>query len=266
MFRKIMTVLVVIFLVLPIFIVIPISFSSAQYLTFPPPGFSLQWYKNFFSDSQWTDAAIKSIEVGVATTILSLILGTMAAVGITRSEFPGKSIIQNIFLLPIVVPAVIVGISVYDFQSKTGMIGSVGGLIIAHTIMAMPIVISTLMSSLTGVDPNLENAAQNLGANYFQAFMKVTLHIIRPALFSSAIFAFVTSFDELVVTMFICGVSANTLPKQMWDGIKTQIDPTIAAVSSLLIGFLITSLLIYQVFMKSEDSNAPTGAEEVIEV
>lgn len=246
MFARIMTILVVIFLILPIFIVIPISFSSAHFLTFPPPGFSMQWYNHFFSNSEWTEALIKSLEVGALTTVLSLVLGTMTSLGLVKGKIPGKGMLQNIFLMPMVVPTIIIAIAVYGFQSKTGLIGTTLGLVTAHTIMATPFVIVTTLSSLRGIDPNLEYAASSLGANPIRTFFRVTLPVIKPAMAAAALFAFVTSFDELVVTLFISGVNVTTLPKKMWDGVRTQIDPTIAAVSSILIVSITAILLINQ--------------------
>ncbi len=263
-FAKLMTVFVLIFLILPIFIVIPISFSSAQYLTFPPPGFSLQWYKSFFTDSQWVEAAVKSIEVGVLTTLLSLLLGTMTSIGLVKGNFPGKQAIQNIFLMPLVVPTIIIAIAVYSFQSKTGLIGSALGLVTAHTIMATPFVIVTVMSSLSGMDPNLEYASMTLGASPLQTFLRVTLHVIKPAVASAALFAFVTSFDELVVTLFISGVSVCTLPKKMWDGVRTQVDPTIAAVSSLMIVVVVGVLLANQIYSMAKGAKRTAPADEEV--
>jgi putative spermidine/putrescine transport system permease protein len=262
MLARIITIFVIIFLILPVFIVIPISFSSAQYLTFPPPGFSLQWYESFFSDPQWIDAAIKSLEVGVLTTVLSLILGIMTSIGLVKGRFPGRQLLQNIFLMPLVVPTIIIAIAIYSFQSKTGLIGSIPGLVTAHTIMATPFVIVTVMSSLSGMDPNLEYAALSLGANPFQAFMRVTLHVIKPAVASASLFAFITSFDELVVTLFISGVSASTLPKKMWDGIRTQIEPTIAAVSSIFIVSIVALLLSRQIYSMTRKDRVIVENEE----
>lgn len=235
MFTRVSTFFIVLFLILPIFIVIPISFSSAQYLTFPPPGFSLQWYHSFFSDSQWIDATIKSFQVGMLTTLLALILGILAAEGIVKSDFPGKNMIREMFMLPMIVPTIIVAIAVYKFQSNIGMTGTTIGLVTAHTILAIPFVITPVLSSLSNLDPNLENAAMSLGANRRQTFFKITLPTIKTSVFSGAMFAFATSFDELVVTLFISGISVTTLPKRIWDGVRTQLDPTIASISSILI-------------------------------
>jgi putative spermidine/putrescine transport system permease protein len=243
MLMTLLTIAVILFLVLPVFVIIPMSFSSAQYLTFPPPGFSLRWYGKFFGDAQWLDSLRLSLTVGVLTTLLSLVLGGMSAVALGKSRFRGKAAAQNFLLLPMVMPTIIVAIAVYGFESKIGLIGTMPGLVVAHTILACPFIIVTLLSALTTLDPNLENAALSLGANPAAAFFRVTLPVIKPALLSGALFAFITSFDEIVVTLFISGVSAVTLPKKMWDGVRTQIDPTISAISSILIVGIVSILV-----------------------
>ncbi len=240
---KFLTFIVMMFLILPIFIIIPISFSSSQYLTFPPPGFSLQWYESFFSNSQWTGALLQSLKVAVCTTLLSLILGTMAARGLMRSGLRWKGILNEMFLLPMVIPTIIVAISIYRFESMLSITGTTFGLVCAHTVLAMPFVITTVLAGLSGLDPNLEYAAQTLGANRKQTLLYVTLPIIKPAVFSATMFAFATSFDELVVTLFISGVSGTTLPKQIWDGVRTQLDPTITSIASILIVSVVTIML-----------------------
>lgn len=264
MLARIITALVIIFLIVPVLVVIPISFSSAQYLTFPPPGFSLQWYERFFNDSQWIASLIKSLEIGVLTTILSLVLGIMASIGLLKGNFPGKEFIQNIFLLPLVIPAIIIALAVYNFESKAGLIGTNLGMVIAHTILATPFVIVTVLASLKEMDRNLEYAALSLGANPFKTFIYVTLPTIKPSVVAAALFAFVTSFDELVVTLFISGVSVTTLPKKMWDGVRTEIDPTIAAVSSLLIVIIVVLLLSKQIYEMTKKEKIYNDTEELI--
>jgi putative spermidine/putrescine transport system permease protein len=231
------------FLILPIFIIIPLSFSSSQYLTFPPPGFSLQWYRGFFENSQWTDALLQSFKVAICTTILALILGIMAAKGLIKAKFRGKHLLNELFLLPMIVPTIIVAIAIYRFESMMSITGTTFGLVCAHTVLAMPFVITTVLSRLASLDPNLEFAAQSLGANKMQTFFKVTLPVIRPAVFSATMFAFATSFDELVVTIFIAGVNGTTLPKQIWDGVRSQIDPTVTSIASILIISIVTIML-----------------------
>lgn len=263
MFNKITTFFIVLFLILPIFIIIPISFSSAQYLTFPPPGFSWQWYQRFFSDSQWIDAAVKSFQVGILTTLLSLVLGILAAEGIVKSDFRGKKIIQEMFMLPMVVPTIIVAIAVYNFQSNIGLTGTILGLVTAHTILAIPFVITPVLSSLSSLDPNIENAALSLGANRLQTFIRITLPTIKTSVLSGAMFAFATSFDELVVTLFISGISVTTLPKRIWDGVRTQLDPTIASISSIIIVSVVI-ILIISLMIENRQHGKPMGLTEKI--
>lgn len=228
-------VLVLLFLVLPVLIVIPMSFSASQYLQFPPPGFSLQWYEKFFGSSQWTGALATSLQVGLVTTLLALVLGTFAALGIYKSHFKGKDVVLELFMMPMLVPAIIVGLAIYRYEVTVNVSGTVTGLVIAHTVLAIPFVIRTILASFAGLNPNFELAALSLGANRFQTAMKITFPIIKPAIFSSAMFAFATSFDEIVVTQFVSGVRVATLPKLMWDGLRQQLDPTITAIAAIMI-------------------------------
>ncbi len=231
----VIAVLVLLFLVLPVAIIIPMSFSSSQYLEFPPPGFSTRWYEAFFGSSQWTEALLTSIEVGVITTVLSLILGIMAAYGLSKAKFRLAGLLTELFMTPMLVPAIICGLAIYRFESQAHLSGTIFGLVIAHTVLAIPFVIKTVLASLAGIDPNLELAAQSLGAGKVRSFMSVVIPIIRPAVFSGAMFAFATSFDEIVVTQFIAGVRVKTLPKMMWDGLKQQLDPTITSIAAIMI-------------------------------
>jgi putative spermidine/putrescine transport system permease protein len=227
--------LILIFLLAPILIIIPISLSSSPFFIFPPTEYSLRWFENFFAQSQWINAFLKSLQVAVITSILATVLGTMAALAISRLEFKGKQIFMGIMILPIVVPLVVTGIAIYRFYSEIQLVGSSVGLVLAHSLLALPIVFVTILASLKGFDRNIELAAMSLGSTPLGAFFKVTLPIIKPAVFSSALFAFITSLDEIVVTIFIGGSQNPTLPKVMWEQMRSQIDPTIAAASSLLI-------------------------------
>ena len=240
MIVKIIAVLIIAFLIFPVMIIIPMSFSSSQYLEFPPPGFSTQWYEKFFNNIMWTTALKNSIEVGVITTVLALVLGIMAAYGLYKADFKGKSAVTELFMMPMLVPGIIVGLAIYRFESQTRVFGlplsgTMQGLVIAHTVLAIPFVIKTVLASLAGLNPNLELAAQSLGASKFKALIKVVFPCIKPAIFSGAMFAFATSFDEIVVTQFIAGVRVTTLPKKMWEGLKQQLDPTITAIAAILI-------------------------------
>lgn len=239
--------LVLIYLVFPVLVVIPLSFSSAQYLTFPPPGFSLQWYRNFFSRDDWVSAAILSFWVASVVMVLATILGTLAALGLVRGRFPGRGLVNTFIVSPLIVPAIIVAIGIYFFYAKLGLVGHPLALITAHTALAVPFVVVNVSATLYGFDERLEFAAMNLGANRLQTFWHVTLPIIRPGVLAGALFAFITSWDELIVALFISGTGAVTLPRKMWDSIRFQIDPTIAAVSTLLI--LITGSLFFSAEM-----------------
>jgi putative spermidine/putrescine transport system permease protein len=230
------------FLALPILIVIPISFSAAKYLTFPPPGWSTQWYARYFGSREWMTATWRSAEVALLTTAVATVLGTAAALALRR-RFRGKSLVNLVILSPMVVPVIIVAIAIYGLYARLKLVGTIPGLVLAHTVLALPFVVVVVAASLRGFDETLERAAQNLGANRWQTFRLVTLPLIRPGVISAALLAFITSFDEIVIAIFISGARAPTLPKQMWDGIRTEIDPTVAAVSTLLIGVTTTVMI-----------------------
>lgn len=235
MLRRIITIFIVIFLILPVLVVIPVSFSSAQYLTFPPPGFSLKWYQKFFEDPEWLSAALTSFKIGMLTTIASLILGTLASIGLCKSSFKGKNLVQEVFLFPQVMPVIIIAIAIFSFESRLKLIGTTTGLVIAHTVLAIPVVITTIMARLKGLDTNLEYASRSLGAGKVRTFFCIILPDIKSSMISAGLFAFITSFDELIVSLFISGPAVVTLPKRMWQDIRTQIQPTIAAISTMLI-------------------------------
>jgi putative spermidine/putrescine transport system permease protein len=235
--------LVLAYLVFPVFVVVPVSFSSAKYLQFPPPGWSLQWYENYFSRPGWVPATFVSIRVALITTVLATVLGTAASLALVRGRFPGRNAINSFLVSPLVVPGIIVAIGVYFFFAQARLVGNPFGLALAHTALALPFVVTNVSATLHGFDERLEYAAMNLGANRWQTFRRVTLPIIRPGVFAGALFAFITSFDELIVALFVSGTGAVTLPRKMWDSLRQEIDPTIAAVSTVLIAFSVVILL-----------------------
>jgi putative spermidine/putrescine transport system permease protein len=230
-----------VFLVLPLLVVVPISFSAAKYLTFPPPGWSAQWYERYFGSREWMSATLRSVEVAALTTLAATVVGTAAALALRRS-FRGKALVSLIVVAPMVVPVIIVAIGIYGLYARLQMVGTLAGLVLAHTVLALPFVVVVVTATLRGFDETLELAAHNLGANRWQTFRLVTLPLIRPGVVSGALLAFITSFDEVVVAIFVSGARNPTLPKQMWDGIRTEIDPTVAAVSTLLIAVTTTVL------------------------
>ncbi|MDP9354213.1 MAG: ABC transporter permease, partial [Chloroflexota bacterium] len=208
--------LILFYLVFPIFVVIPVSFSSAKYLQFPPPGFSLQWYEKYLTRSDWTGATWLSVQVAAGTALLATLLGTLAALALVRGRFWGRDLINAFVVSPMIIPSIIVAIGIYFFYARIQLIGSPFALVLAHTALAVPFVVVNVSATLVGFDERLEYAAMNLGANRRQTFLKVTLPLIRPGVLTGALFAFVTSFDELIVALFISGTGAVTLPRKMW--------------------------------------------------
>lgn len=227
--------LVLLYLVFPILVVVPLSFSAGTYLSFPPPGFSFRWYENFLGRADWLGAASLSLWVGGAVMILATALGAPAALALVRSNFRGKDLLTGFIISPLIAPVIIVAIGIYFFYARLGLVGNPFALVIAHTALAVPFVVINVSATLQGFDERLEQAAMNLGANPWRTFWQVTFPIIRPGVLAGALFAFISSFDELVVALFVSGTSAVTLPRKMWESIRFEIDPTIAAVSTLLV-------------------------------
>lgn len=227
--------LILAFLAFPIGIVVVVSFSSASYLTFPPPAFGLRWYRAYFSNADWLRPTELSFAVAGAVVALSTMLGTLASLGIARLPRALRVISSGLILSPLIVPVIVVAIGVYYAYAKFGLVGTPIALILAHTCLAVPFVVTSVSASLSGIDPRLEQAALSLGATPTGTFLQVTLPLIRPGVLVGALFAFITSFDELIVSLFLSGVGAVTLPRRMWEDLRYAIDPTIAAVSTLTI-------------------------------
>lgn len=230
------------YLVLPVFIVIPASFSDSTILDFPPKSWSTRWYENFFTNPEWVNATVASFGVAIQVTILSVVLGTIAALGIVRGRYPFKALVGGLVVAPILVPYVIVGIAVYALFLDLGMTQTTLGFVLVHTALAVPYVVINTSAALMSFDRRLELAAANLGAGPVAAFLRITLPLIAPAVASGALFAFVTSFDEVVVSVFLAGPELTTLPVKMWSGVRVRIDPTVAAASSML---LLTTLTLF---------------------
>ncbi len=235
-------VLVFVFLLVPVLAVIPLSFNTGSYLTYPMTGFSTRWYEDFFTSSRWLPSLWNSVLVGSVATVLATTLGTAAALGLDRMGGVARQALNALFLMPIVVPVVVIGSSLYALFSALGLTASYLGLILAHALLGAPFVVITVAATLSGFDRRLLSAAMSLGATPWQAFRRVTLPLILPGVVSGGIFAFATSFDEIVVTLFLAGPQQRTLPLQMFDGVREQISPTITAAATLL--FLVSLLLV----------------------
>lgn len=244
--------LVLFLLVLPTVIVIPMSFNDSEYLSFPPQGYSLRWYQSYFSDPAWLEATWLSLRVALLAALAATVLGTLAAYSLFRYEFRARKAIVGALMSPLIVPAIVLGIGLYDLFVRWKLIGSVPGLVIAHTVVAIPYVLVTVSANLAKFDPALERASGSLGANAVTTFLRITLPLIAPGVISGALFAFIHSFDEVVVTIFVSGYVTRTLPLKMWENIRHQVDPTIAAISALLLLLLLLWLVVSQLRLARE--------------
>ena len=234
--------LIFLFLISPILVIMPLSFSNEPWLTYPLPGLSTRWYDDFFTSERWQTALFNSIFIAVSATALATSLGTLAALGLSRANFPMRPLVMGLIISPMVVPIVITAVAMYFFYADIGLTNTYFGIILAHTALATPFVVITVTATLTGFDHSLTRAASGLGAGPITVFRRVTLPLILPGLISGALFAFVTSFDEVVVILFVGSPEQRTLPRQMFSGIREQISPTITAVATLLIIFSVCLL------------------------
>ncbi|KAA0010085.1 ABC transporter permease [Billgrantia pellis] len=241
--------LIFLFLVGPLLVIIPLSFNAQPYFTFSqemlaldPAGYSLRWYEDFFTSSAWLNAIKNSFIVGIASTILATILGTVAALGLSSRHMPARSAIMALLISPMIVPLIISAAAMFFFFSKVNLAQTYLGVVLAHTVLGIPFVVITVTATLSSFDTTLIRAAHSLGANPARTFFKVVLPLVTPGVVSGALFAFITSFDEVVVVLFLAGPEQRTMPIQMWSGIREQISPTILAVATLLV--LLSMLLL----------------------
>ncbi len=231
----VVTALILAFMAVPLFFLIPVSFTESPFVEWPPRGFSLQWYERYFSSPIWQEATIRSFIVGIATAILSLLVGVPAAFGINRARFKGKGLVLPYILLPLVVPNIIVALAMFYFFSDLGLVGTNLGLIIGHTVLAVPYVVLTLVAVLQNYDYRLDQAAWTLGAKPLTTFRRITLPLIKVGFITSFLFAFMRSFDEIAVALFVSSGLQSTLPKKLWSEAHIAVSPTLAAVSTILI-------------------------------
>ncbi|WGD29725.1 ABC transporter permease [Ancylobacter sp. WKF20] len=231
------------FLIAPVLVVLPLSFSADRYLAFPITGLTTGWYAEFFGSERWLTALGNSVGIAVISTVLSVTLGSMAALGLSHPGLPGRRTIEFLLVAPMILPAVIVGVGMYFVFAQLGLTSTYPGLILAHTTLAVPFVVVAVGAAMAGFDRRLLWAAASLGAPPWMRFRRVTLPIILPGMFSGALFAFSTSIDEVVVTLFIAGPGQRTLPREMFTATREQLTPTLLAAAGLLM--LIASLLLF---------------------
>lgn len=240
---------VLLFLCLPIAIVVPMSFSSASSLEFPPPGFSWRWYESFFGDPRWLDAAYNSLLIAAVSSLLALVLGCAAAYGLVRGKFRGRALYESNFVAPLIVPPVITAVALYIFFSKIGLLGTLYGVILSHVVLGVPYVVLVMAVAIRTFDVRIEQVAYTLGASSWQMFSRVLLPNLLPSLFAAWLFAFIISFDEVIVTLFLSG-SYETIPKRMFNELVLQVNPTITAIATLLIGFSTISVGLLALLMQ----------------
>jgi putative spermidine/putrescine transport system permease protein len=232
---------VLLFLCLPIAVVVPMSFSSASSLAFPPPGLSLRWYQSFFGDPRWLRAAGNSGLIALASSIGALVLGSIAAYGLVRGSFRGRALLEGNFVAPLILPPVITAVALYIFFARIGLLGTIAGLIVAHTILTVPYVVLLMSVAIRQFDVRIEQVAYSLGASWFRMFKSVLLPNLLPSVLAAWIFAFIISFDEVIVTIFLAG-AYDTIPKRMFNELILQVNPTITAIATLLIALSVVTI------------------------
>jgi ABC-type spermidine/putrescine transport system permease subunit II len=231
------------FVLTPILIILPMAFSETTYLTFPPQGFTLHWFGEFFGSRRWMAALRFSLEIALLTAVLTTVVGTMACYALVRGAGRLGTLFQALLVGPLVVPHIALAVALYIFFQQTGMSGTRIGYVLAHTVIALPFVVFTVAAALASVDPALEDAAMSCGASRGTAFRAVTLPLIAPNVISGGLFAFIISFDEPVVAFFLAGVRDKTLPRMMFDDIEQNLTPVIPAIAVLLTALSVAVLL-----------------------
>lgn len=250
---------VLLYLFLPIFIAAPISLNPDRHLLMPRGEFSLRHYETLFTSTRWLTAIWQSVVVAVCATAIAVITGTLAAVGIWRLASRFSEALRAFILLPMIVPSIVSALAFFRIFADLGLLDTMPGVILAHAVLAVPYVVITVSTSLAGFDLRLEQASRNLGATMPQTIRLVILPNIMPGVLSGAIFAFILSWDEIVVTLFISKLNVFTLPRRMWDGIREQADPTIAACATTLILITLATILMYLVFQRGNARQARTA-------
>ncbi|MDY5904514.1 MAG: ABC transporter permease [Succinivibrio sp.] len=246
--------LILFVIIAPALVIIPQSFTSLNYFVYPIKEFSLKWYVKFFENSEWITSLERSIVIALLVAVLATIIGTLAALAVNKLNFKGKNLFLNLMLTPMIVPVVITGVALYASFAKVGLNNSILGLVMAHSLLAIPMVFLTMSSALARFDTNLELAAMSMGSTPIGAFFKVTVPGVKSSLVTSALLSFVTSLDEVVVTIFVSGADTKTLPMVMWENLRATIDPTIAVAATFLIILTLGMYVIKEIFeAKSKD-------------
>lgn len=234
---------VTVFLLLPTLVIMPMSVGPERYLQFPPSGFSLRWYAEYFGDSDWINATLFSLEAGIIATVAATVIGTMLALALVRGRLPGKGLVELLVIGPVIVPHIALAVAMFLVFEQMRLTGTLLGFAMAHTILALPFVVFTVLAALYRFDADLERAALSCGAGPVRTFFHVTLPLIAPGVVSAALFAFIISFDEAVVSFFISNLDRKTLPRKMFEDIDYNVSPTLAAVATMLTLLTVAALV-----------------------
>lgn len=246
------TLLVALFLLLPILFIVALSFGSSQWLIFPPPGWTLKWYRDLFADPRWIEAALTSLKIGLVVTVCSVALGLLASFGLTRGRFRGVETLRALFLTPMILPVVVFAVALYAFSLRLGLNGTFLGFVLAHTVVALPFAIIAITGALEGFDRSVEDAAVLCGASPLEAKLRVTLPAISHGLFAAAIFSFLMSWDEVVLAIFMSSPTLQTLPVKIWTTLRQDLTPVVAAASTLLVGLTLLLMILAALIRKGD--------------
>lgn len=241
------------FLLAPTIVVAIMSFSSSPYLEFPPPALSLRWYRTFLQDSQLTEAFVLSLRIGIVATLLAVVIGTLASLALTRYTIRAANVMRLLVLAPLIVPYIVQAVGLFRIFLLLGLRGTITSLVIAHTVIAIPYVVLVVSAGLMAVPKSLEEASRVLGASAFTTVRRVTLPLIAPSIAASAVFAFITSWDEFIIAFFLAGATTETLPIRMFLALRDQIDPRLSAISTLLIIINFVAVLFFPRYVGGAD-------------
>ncbi|MER9618595.1 ABC transporter permease [Mesorhizobium sp. M0207] len=252
--------MVILFLLVPILVPVPLSFNSGAFFIFPLEGISTRWYAVVLGTQRWQSAIGNSLIVAFGTTLIATILGTLTAIALSDEKFPGRRIVMPLLLSPLIVPVVITAVGSYLFYARVGLASTYAGIILAHTALASPFVVVTVGASLTGFDRNLMRAAAISGAKPITSFFRVMLPLILPGVLSGAAFAFVTSFDEVVVVQFLASANQRTMPLEMFIGLREKLSPAITAAATLMMALSIVLLVVANLLVR-RSQRRPSASE-----
>jgi mannopine transport system permease protein len=250
-------VLILLFLMLPTLLIVPMSFSTTAYLTFPPSGFSLEWYRAYLLDPEWIDATLFSLQIAALTTVASAVIGTMGSLALVRGRLPGRQTLEALLLAPLIVPPIIVAIAVYLQFAPLGLTGTRLGFVLIHTALAVPYVTLVVTAALQRLPPSLEMAGLNLGGSRLSCFRWITLPLILPSVLAGMVFAFLASFDETVVSFFISGIEHKTVTRKLFEDIEFNLSPVIAAASTIFVVVTIVLMSLANAAKGAAPQNSP---------